>query len=776
MDKCGTDAEFDSYWDNEAKNQNRNRIRVGRQYQASIPPLLKPGQKDGRKSEELETLKWKPDQISDQTIEEYLSMAKGLGLFSKSLDSPKPSEKSDNSLQSAIKGLSEFVTSHHPCHHDDGCKVPQPSSSGECSTRPSTGDWSPQEAQLFAQALEACGKNFGAIKKEYLPWKPIKSIIEYYYEGKGEKPEDLSEAPECGELSPKQEKSPSPSCSKDEKPLVKEESPPYETKPEPSLAEDPPKDSITFLDNARVTDHCKATPPDMKMSFSENNAIKGSPTVGSLKFFLGGRLVLKLNAQQDSGSGTNKCQWVQSNDLPKHPNSIKKERQRKKCIQEGSFTPNVEQPTPKKTTDPPNRPVGNNCDPSSVKKPRLKSEYDFLSENNKQGMLMCSSYWTPPVADGQEAIVEVDDGSSKTSEGYISPVLSNPRFPKADNYNDSSSASPVHLNSRFASRTDEGYASPVLGSTRNDRYLNPRTEYLNDKTSDGYVSPVLPNSRNSIPTEGYISPVLLNSRRTTDHSNSPDLESDSASRNSLVVRNSPNRCNDSSSPYKQEVLNHKSALSHSRKSLCYQPRASHSSGALLKQWNKWPTMAHSKRTSSPCSLSPISVMGDRKSPVKENPLDLSSRLDTDTHRATPKMDGNPAADEAEATSCWEFSPQSSNVDSPHKKCPEDQCCEGCHENSDCSPGKDDNSENSSQSNYATYCNLPYRCALPKCTKDYSSLEEVPLDLSSANESLKENTAESEKISETVDAAGTDNSAAAVEKGMLYQLLKSKVSK
>lgn len=222
---------------------------------------------------------------------------------------------------------------------------------------------------------------------------------------------------------------------------------------------------------------------------------------------------------------------------------------------------------------------------------------------------MCSSYWTPPVADGQEAIIEVDDGSSKTSEGYISPVLSNPRFPKVENYNDSSSASPVHLNSRFSSRTDEGYASPVLG--RNDRYLNPRTEYLNDKTSDGYISPV---SRNSKMTEGYISPVLLNSRKTTDHSNSPDpTEND---RNSLVVRNSPSRCNDGNSPYKQEVLNHKSALSHSRKSLCYQPRASHSSAALLKQWNKWPTMAHSKRTSSPCSLSPVSVVGDRKSPVK----------------------------------------------------------------------------------------------------------------------------------------------------------------
>lgn len=335
-------------------------------------------------------------------------------------------------------------------------------------------------------------------------------------------------------------------------------------------------------------------------------------------FVTGGRLVLKLNAQQDSGSGT-KCQWVQSNDLPKHPNSIKKERQRKKCTQEGSFTPNIEPHRPKKSTDQPNRP-NNDCDPSAVKKPRLKSEYDF-SENDKQGMLLCSSYWTPPVADGQEAIIEVDDGSSKTSEGYISPVLSNPRFPKAENYNDSSSVSPIHSNSRFP-RTEherEGYASPVLS-----RF--PKAENYNDSSS---MSPNLSNSRftrtdylnDSKSSEGYISPILSNSRhKATDHSNSELAEeNDSASKNVLAVRNSPSRGgSDGSSPYKQEVLNHKSALSHNRtsaKSVCYQPRASHSSGALLKQWNKWPSVAHSKRTSSPCSLSPVSVV-DLKSPLK----------------------------------------------------------------------------------------------------------------------------------------------------------------
>ncbi|GFQ75817.1 metastasis-associated protein MTA1 [Trichonephila clavata] len=745
MDKCSTDAEFDSYWDYEAKNKNRNRIRVGRQYQATIPPLLKPGQKDGRKSEELETLKWKPDQLSDQALEEYLSMAKGIGLFSKSLDSPKPSEKSDNSLQSAIKGLSEFVTSHHPCHHDDGCKVARPSSSGESSKSTATSDWSPSEAQLFAQALEACGKNFGAIKKEYLPWKPIKSIIEYYYEGKNEKLEASSEAETSGKISPKKELESSTSY-KEEKDCIKAEVLPDEVVPEGSVPDDPPKDAINFLENTRVTDPCRAIPAELKMSVNENDIVTASSTVASLKFFLGGRLVLKLNAQQDSGSGT-KCQWVQSNDLPKHSNNIKKDRQKKKCIQDESFVVNPDVHKLKKKTEElsstPNE--LSDCDPSAVKKAKLKSEYDFP---------LCSSSWTPPVADGQESI-EVDDASSKTSEGYISPVLSNSRFSKADAKLDSVS----NFNS------------------------------VGDPKCDSDMC--------------WVKSEMKGCNISSDHC----TVNDSASKNICMLggKNSPNHASDVS-PYKQEVLNHKSALSHNKtcvKSLCYQPHTSHSNRSLSKQWSKRSNMTYPMRT-SPCSLSPISVV-DLKSPSKETPLDLSSKLDSihndidhhnsqSAHKAKVQVDNAekimPSESESRPASS-EFSPQSSNhgslaqsIDSPYKdtinshKCSEDtasdhQQCEKClrQEDSDFSSGKD--SENSCQLPY-TYCNLPYQCALPKCTKD-CLLEEVPLDLSSTNDKVKENSSETEKLSEDVNVMGSDDTDA-VERGMLYQLLKNKTSK
>lgn len=38
------DVDFDAYWEEEARNPNRNRIRIGRQYQAQVPALLKAGE------------------------------------------------------------------------------------------------------------------------------------------------------------------------------------------------------------------------------------------------------------------------------------------------------------------------------------------------------------------------------------------------------------------------------------------------------------------------------------------------------------------------------------------------------------------------------------------------------------------------------------------------------------------------------------------------------------------------------------------------------------
>ena len=42
-------------------------------------------------------------------------------------------------------------------------------------------DWSASEANLFEEAIEKYGKDFNDIKKDFLPWKSMRSIIEYFF-------------------------------------------------------------------------------------------------------------------------------------------------------------------------------------------------------------------------------------------------------------------------------------------------------------------------------------------------------------------------------------------------------------------------------------------------------------------------------------------------------------------------------------------------------------------------------------------------------------------
>lgn len=42
-------------------------------------------------------------------------------------------------------------------------------------------DWSAAEANLFEEAIEKYGKDFNDIRRDFLPWKTMKSIIEYFF-------------------------------------------------------------------------------------------------------------------------------------------------------------------------------------------------------------------------------------------------------------------------------------------------------------------------------------------------------------------------------------------------------------------------------------------------------------------------------------------------------------------------------------------------------------------------------------------------------------------
>lgn len=399
------DTDFDSYWEEEARYPHRNRIRIGRQYQATVPPLLKSGEKDHRRLEDLETLSFCPKRsarVSNTELDHYFTVAKSLNLFASLVETrsllgrdvtiadlnhirhkeglslasviqpvrqaavtamnnistsnpslassattssstsaltssssattttssqaivsqvaptssnsqsttqstsrvqstssptdsspttataatslksppnncetttsqqqqqPSPSatlnETSANLTQQAsqishsienvtinqplMKALSHFISLHHPCHHDTNCKkllkdIPleddstptvnlrqgssiakrartaaklqqqqqqqlakaeHTSNISESTSEqqqlanasgvspsdttqqlsPSYEEWTREEVELFSKAIEVCGKNFGSIKKEFLPTKSVKSIVEYYYIG-----------------------------------------------------------------------------------------------------------------------------------------------------------------------------------------------------------------------------------------------------------------------------------------------------------------------------------------------------------------------------------------------------------------------------------------------------------------------------------------------------------------------------------------------------------------------------------------------------------------
>ncbi|XP_054169091.1 hybrid signal transduction histidine kinase M-like [Oppia nitens] len=456
MDVSNSDADFDSYWEEEARNPNRNRIRIGRQYQATVQPILKKGESDGRKLEELETLWWKPDNdLTDQQLDQFLSVAKAVDLFARAIDknyteensttetshkettfgsdevntnsgdntecdksddknkdkentntttSTSTSTSKDHSIQNALKGLSDFVSSHHPKHHDVSCRVSttiETTNSLDINsnnlTTLVTSEWNVNEIQLFSRALEVCGKNFSAIKKDFLPWKSVKSIIEYYYLGLNRdnpqsptvKSENHSHSNQSDNSLNTDTDSPiSKSFALDILSSVSKFMTCTQTKTEVNNCVDKSQslrnscdsnnnnnNSSSSSSNSNNTDtntsnttntntntsntnsnnsntnssntnnsdsDVKPNVDDLKTTVSgqEVKPLKAKPilptsiqesnnsisTLGSLKFFLDGQLVLKLNAQQELIG--QKCQWVESLDTAKKPKPLHKPSKR----------------------------------------------------------------------------------------------------------------------------------------------------------------------------------------------------------------------------------------------------------------------------------------------------------------------------------------------------------------------------------------------------------------------------------------------------------------
>jgi len=166
---------------------DKGEIRVGSRYQAEPPSLLKEDEADNRNLEDLETLVWTPSHhLTDRQIDQFLVISRSVGTFARALDCS--SSVKQPSLHMSAAAASRDITLFHAM--DTLHKHSYNMADAISSLVPSTGpvlcrdemeEWSASEANLFEEALEKYGKDFNDIRQDFLPWKTLKNIIEYYY-------------------------------------------------------------------------------------------------------------------------------------------------------------------------------------------------------------------------------------------------------------------------------------------------------------------------------------------------------------------------------------------------------------------------------------------------------------------------------------------------------------------------------------------------------------------------------------------------------------------
>ncbi|CAG0922703.1 unnamed protein product [Notodromas monacha] len=167
---------------------DRGEIRVGLKYQADPVTLsVKPNGVSEKNSENLEELLWDPENhLCKEEIEEFLVLAKSVGTFARAVDSSGTVKT--GTLQAGAAAACRDATSLyamkllHKCNYDWAKSVRALVPSGSpVLCRDEMEDWSGAEAALFEEAMDKYGKDFHDIRSDFLPWKSMKSLVEFYY-------------------------------------------------------------------------------------------------------------------------------------------------------------------------------------------------------------------------------------------------------------------------------------------------------------------------------------------------------------------------------------------------------------------------------------------------------------------------------------------------------------------------------------------------------------------------------------------------------------------
>merc|ERR1719431_313178 len=156
---------------------DRGNIRIGGEFQALVPAV----------DRELEELVWSPNNDLDgEKIDQFVIISRSVGTFARALDCS--SSVKQPSLHMSAAAASRDITVFHAYQalHAHNYNIDEALTSlvpttGPVLCRDELEDWSSAEANLFEEAVEKYGKDFNEIKKDFLPWKSMRNIIEYFF-------------------------------------------------------------------------------------------------------------------------------------------------------------------------------------------------------------------------------------------------------------------------------------------------------------------------------------------------------------------------------------------------------------------------------------------------------------------------------------------------------------------------------------------------------------------------------------------------------------------
>ncbi len=167
--------------------------------QATVPSVLGEGEEDGRgdgdKDEnglllpDLEDRLWVPEgknTLDDVDIDKFLIIARSVGTFARALDCSSSVKQPSLHMSAAAASRDVTLFHAHQLLHKHNYDIAEAlkalvPTTGPMLCRDEMEDWSASEANLFEEAIEKYGKDFNDIRKDFLPWKSMKNIIEYFF-------------------------------------------------------------------------------------------------------------------------------------------------------------------------------------------------------------------------------------------------------------------------------------------------------------------------------------------------------------------------------------------------------------------------------------------------------------------------------------------------------------------------------------------------------------------------------------------------------------------